>query len=141
EVIQAVWSDFKNEGVFNPAYDIFALISGPLSALDVENARTILEWARHTENAKEFLDKVNLAKFSSDAKRNKLQAFRSQLKKANDGIELSDDELWQFLKSFHLLGYDLDIKSGVALSLVLSHISQFTDTNISELWATVAREV
>jgi len=141
EVIQAAWSDFKNGDVFNPASDIFALISGPLGTLDINNARTILEWARHSETAKEFLDKVNLAKFSSDAKRNKLQAFRSQLKKANNGTDVSDDELWRFLKSFHLLGYDLDIRSGVTLSLLLSHISQFTNTSITDLWATISREV
>ena len=77
EVIQAAWSDFKNGDVFNPAYDIFALISDQLSALDIENARTILEWARHTETAREFLDNVNLAKFSSKAKQIKLQAYKS----------------------------------------------------------------
>lgn len=141
EVIQAAWSDFNNEQLFNPASDILTLISGPLSAYDIENARTILEWARHTETAKEFLDKVNLARFSSEAKRSKLQAFRTQLKKANNDVDVSDDELWRFLKSFHLLGYDLDIRSGVTLSLLLSHISQFTNTDIPSLWATIAQEV
>jgi hypothetical protein len=141
EVIQAAWSDFKNGDVFNPAYDIFALVSGPLSAIDIDNARTILEWARHTENAREFLDNVDLAKFSSKAKQNKLQAFKSQLKKANKGTDVSEDELWRFLKCFHLLGYDLDIRSGVTLSLLLSHISQFTKTGITSMWATISREV
>lgn len=141
EVIQAGWSDFQNADIFNPTSDKVALISGPLSALDTENARTILEWARHSETAKEFLDKVNLAKFSSEAKRNKLQAFRSQLKKANNGVEVGDGELWRFLKSFYMLGYDLDIRSGVTLSLLLSHISLFTNTNIPDLWATITKEV
>jgi hypothetical protein len=141
EVIQAAWSDFRNNEIFNPATDKFALISGPLSAREIENTRTILEWARHTETATEFINNIQLTKFSSNTKRSKLQAFRSQLKKANNEVDLSDDELWRFLKSFHLLGYDLDIRSGVTLSLLLSHISQFTDTNISDLWAIVAREV
>ncbi len=140
-VIQAAWSDFKDGDVFNPASDIFALISGPLSALDIDNARRILEWARTSETAKEFLDKVDLANFSSEAKRSKLQAFRSQLKKANNGTDVSDDELWRFLKSFHLLGYDLDISSGVTLSLLLSHISRFTNTDITAMWDTISREV
>lgn len=141
EVIQAAWFDFQNADIFNPASDRLALISGPLSALDIENARTILEWARHSETAKEFFDKVYLAKFSSEAKRSKLQAFRSQLKKANDNVDVGDDEVWRFLKSFHLLGFDLDIRSGVTLSLLLSHISQFTNTNIPDLWAMISKEV
>ena len=141
EVIQAAWLDFKNEDLFDPATDVFALISGPLSAHDIENARVVLEWARHSETAKEFLDKVNLAKFSSGAKRSKLQAFKTQLKNANKGVDVTDDELWRFLKAFHLLGYDLDVRSGVTLSLLLSHMSQFENINISDVWAAIGREV
>ena len=122
EVIDAAWHDFKNADVFDPSTDALALICGPLSAHDIENARVLLEWARTSETAKEFLDKVELTKFSSEAKRNKLQAFKTQLKKANKGVDLTDDELWEFLKSFHILSYDLDVKSGVTLSLLMSHI-------------------
>lgn len=141
EVMQAAWLDFQSEGFFDPGSDVIALISGPLSAHDVENVRTILEWARHTETAEDFFNNVNLARFSSEGKRNKLQAFRAQLKKANKGEDLTGDELWRFLKSFHILGYDLDVKSGVALSLLLSLIAQFTNNNAADMWAVVAREV
>jgi hypothetical protein len=140
EVIQAAWSDFQNPEVFDLRTDAIVLITGPLSAGDIENARTVLEWARHTETAEEFFKMVGMAKFSSEVKRNKLQAFRTQLKKANNGVDVSDEDLWRFLKSFHLVGYDLDIRSGVTLSLLISHISQFTN-NAAELWATVGREV
>jgi hypothetical protein len=141
EVIKAAWADFNNSEVFNQSSDMFALVTGPLNASDVENVRTILEWARHSESAQDFLNQVTLTKFSSIKKQQKLQAFKSQLKKANNGVDVSNDELWQFLKSYHLLGYDLDIKSGVTLSLLLSHISQFTNTGIPELWAAISREV
>jgi len=141
EVIKAAWLDFQNKEIFDLGSDVIALISGPLSALDVEHARTILEWARHSETAEEFFNKVNLAKFSSKEKQNKLQAFRAQLNKANEGKDLSEDELWRFLKSFHILGYDLDVRSGVALSLLLSLIAQFTNNNTADLWAVVGKEV
>ena len=141
EVIQAAWSDFNNGDLFNQTYDRFALITGPLKGSDIENVRTILEWARHSESANDFLNQVNLTNFSSTQKQQKLDAFKSQLKKANNGVEVNDNELWRFLKSFYLLGYDLDIRSGVTLSLLLSHISQFTNTGIPDLWATIAREV
>ena len=141
EVIQAAWSDFNNGGLFNQTSDMFALITGPLRATDIENVRTVLEWARHSESAQDFLNQVTLTKFSSSQKQQKLEAFRSQLKKANNGVDVSDDELWRFLKCFYLLGYDLDIKSGITLSLLLSHISQFANTGIPDLWATISREV
>lgn len=141
EVIKAAWLDFQSPEIFDPRTDAIALMTGPLSAIDSENARTILEWARHSEAPEEFLNNVNLAKFSSKGKQNKLKAFRAQLKKANKGVDVKDDELWRFLKSFHLLGYDLDMKYGIALSLLVSHISQFTNNRAADLWAVVGREV
>ncbi len=83
KVIQSAWSDFQNPAIFDPATDAIALISGPLSAADIENARVLLERARHTATAQEFFDKIKLGKFTADAQRFKLEAFRSQLKKAN----------------------------------------------------------
>lgn len=141
DVINAAWADFQNPQAFDRTSDAIALITGPLSAHDIENARTILEWARHSETADEFLKKVNLGNFSSDGKRAKLQAFRSQLKKANGDVDLADQQLWEFLRSFHLLGYDLDLKSGVTLSLLNSHIAQFAPGDIAGTWAKIAKEV
>jgi hypothetical protein len=141
EVIRAAWADFRNPSIFDPNCDAVALITGPLSATDTKNTRIILEWARHAGSAQEFLNKVNLSKLSSDAKQSKLNAFRVQLQKANGGVDVGDEELWKFLKMFHLLGYDLDIASGVTLSLVKSHIAQFTTDNVVELWTKVADEV
>ena len=106
DVIQAAWLDFQNPQLFDPKNDAIALISGPLSAHDIDNARPLLEWARTSANAQEFLDKVNLGKFSSKAKKDKLAAFKSQLKKANKGVDVQDDHLWSFLKSYNILGYD-----------------------------------
>jgi hypothetical protein len=141
EVINAAWSDFQDRELFDPAIDVLALITGPLSANDVENARSLPEWARHSESAQDFLEKVNLAKFSSAAKQEKLQAFRSQLQKANGGVDIGDDRLWRFLKCYHLLGYDLDVRSGVTLSLLRSHIGQFSIDNLDGLWSQAAKEV
>jgi hypothetical protein len=141
KVIKAAWLDFQNPEIFDANYDEIALITGPLSSHDVDNARRLLEWARTSANAQEFLEKVNLSKFSSDAKREKLQAFQAQLKKANNGVDLDDETLWQFMKCFHILGYDLDVQSGVTLSLVNSHIAQFTRENILGIWGMIAKEI
>jgi hypothetical protein len=137
EVIQSAWSDFKNLTVFKEGSDVIALITGPLSSTDIMDVRTILEWARHSEDATDFLTKVDRANFSSNAKRNKLKAFRIHLKKANSGIDVSDDELWRFMKSFHLIGYDLDIKAGVTISLLQSLICQYSQENVYALWTQI----
>lgn len=137
EVIQSAWRDFNDPTVFSIGTDAFALITGPLSASEINNTRSLLEWARHCENEAEFLDKVSKEKFSNDSKRAKLEAFRSQLKVANEGIEVPDEQLWRFLKSFHLIGYDIDTESGSTISLIQSLIAQSSTENANLLWSRI----
>lgn len=125
EVIRAAWNDFNNASLFSKGKDSFVLITGPLSTTDINDISFILEWARHSENADEFIKKVELTNFSSQRKRNKLKAFKTNLNNANGGNPISDEDIFQFLKHFHLLGYDLDIKAGVTLSLLHSIIGQY----------------
>lgn len=141
EVIQSTWSDFNNTSIFTKNNDIIALITGPLSTTDISDVRTILEWARHSENSGEFLKKIELANFSSQRKQNKLQVFKKHLKNANRGKDISNDDLFQFLQHFHLLGYDLDINAGVTLSLLHSLIGQYSQENAQSLWSRLIDEV
>jgi hypothetical protein len=141
EVIQAAWNDFNNTTIFSRDSDVITLITGPLSARDVNDVRTIIEWARHSENAEEFIKKVELTNFSSQSKRNKLQVFKRHLKNANDGNPVSDNILFEFMKHFHLLGYDLDIKAGVTLSLLHSLIGRHSQDNAQALWTRLVDEV
>ena len=107
EVIHSAWNDFDGKNF--DSVDAIALITGPLSTTDINNVRPILEWARHSENEDEFLAKINTANFSSDGKRAKLEAFKTHLRTANSGVDVSDKQLWEFLKVFILfIGYDLD---------------------------------
>jgi len=141
EVIQAAWNDFNNTSLFTRNSDVVALITGPLSATDIGDVRTILEWARHSPNAIEFFEKVGLANFSSQSKQTKLQAFRTNLCNANNGNPASEEQFFDFLKHFHLLGYDLDIKTGVTLSLLHSLIGQYARENVHSLWTQLVDEV
>jgi hypothetical protein len=141
DVIQAAWNDFQNQEVFTTGIDAFALITGPLSATDINDVRKILEWARASENETDFILKVEQANFSSELKKTKLKVFRSQLKKANNDKEVTDEQLWKFMKSFHLFGYDLDIKTGVTLSLLHSLMGQYSLENIQYLWTRIVDEV
>jgi len=117
EVIRAAWHDY-NHSRFIKNQDIIALVSANLSGVDVKNIGSILDWARHSENESEFLKKINTSHFSSDTKIEKLAAFVFHLNAANDGIALSDAEIWLFLRHFRLLHYDLDNNDGVAVSML-----------------------
>jgi hypothetical protein len=139
EVIQAAWNDFNNPSIFTER-DAFALITGPLSASDSE-IRHILEWARQCEDEKEFLDKINLPKFNSDARRNKVKVFRTHLKTANGEKDISDKQLWLFMKSFHIIGYDLDTETSSSVSLIQSLIEQKSEENAIHLWSRIVNVV
>jgi len=140
DVINAAWNDFNNPKIFNSNSDVIALITGPLSAVDIENVRWLLEEARHSEDSRDFINKVEMANFSSKIKKSKLDTFRIQLEKSNNG-KISDDQLWCFLKHFYLLGYDLDIKTGVTLSLLHTLIGQYSPENFQKIWYQVTEEV
>ena len=138
--IHAAWKDFNNNKVFCKKRDVIGLITGLLSKTDVNDTRTILEWARYAGSAEEFIEKVNLPKFSSNKKRDKLETFRTHLNRANDGEDVSPEELFDFLRQFYLLGYDLDIK-GTTLSLLHSLIGQYSQYNAQGLWSQIVDEV
>jgi hypothetical protein len=116
EVMQAAWNDFNNTKVFNEETDAIALITGPLSATDTIHVRSLLGQALHSKNASDFIERISLARFTSNEQRNKLEVFKNHLKVANRNKELTDEQLFRFLRRFHLLIYDLDIK-GVTYSL------------------------
>ena len=135
------WNDFNDSSLFRLGTDAFALVTGPLSTTDVNHVRPLLEWARYSKDEKEFLDKVNTTDFSSESKRAKLGAFKTQLTKANGDEEISDKQLWEFLKSFHLLGYDLDVDAGATQNLLESLIHQNSNKNPRLLWSRVINAV
>ncbi len=141
EVIQAAWSDFNNSDVFTKERDVIALITGPISKTDTDGVDGLLEHARHTDDCKEFITKVSRARFCSENVRNKLTAFKAQLKVVNNDKDVEEKELHEFLRHFHILGYDFAKKEGVALSLLKSHISQFNNNNPHPIWCQIEHEV
>jgi len=140
KVIQAAWNDFNNTEVFNKGKDVIALITGPLSATD-NNVRTILDWARSVENSSEFFRRVEMANVSSAQKRIKLKAFEENLKKANGNIDVDKEKIFEFLRHFHLVGYDLDIRNGVTLALLNSLIGQYSPDDAHSIWGKLVLEV
>ncbi len=140
EVIQSAWDDFNDKNAFTKGKDIIALITGPISKTDVDGVSFILEQARHTQDFAEFSRQIDRANFSSNNARNKRDAFKIQLKKAH-GSDIPDNDFFEFLKHFHLLGYDLDKKGSVVSSLIQSHIAQFDKQLPYEIWCKIIVEV
>jgi len=140
QVIRAMWRDFIDTASFTQKKDVLALVTGTLSAGDIGDTRAILDWARHANSAAEFLTKVKATNVSSNTKREKLEAFRFHLNQAADRSVL-DEELFQFLRHFHLLGYDLDFRGGVMHAMLHSIIGHYAPENAADIWARVLQEV
>lgn len=66
-----------------------------------------------------------------------MEAIQHHLKKVNNENDVSNDELYAFLKHFYLLPYDLGKDYGVTLSLLHSHISQFQQQYPQSVWSRV----
>jgi len=139
KAIGAAWNDFNEPTVFTAGVDAIALITGPLSAMDINHVRVLFEWARCSQDEREFLDKV--IRVGGRTKRTKLEIFRKGLNLANGGQNVSDEQLWNFLKSYHLLGYDLDTENGGTLSLLQSLIGQSSNQNPASLWSQIVDAV
>lgn len=143
EVIAGAWKDFNNAKVFTKGRggDSLALITGPLSATDVESVRPMLERARSAEGYEEFFRDIDLGRFTSEKTREKLDAFRGHLKTANSDSDVPEEELFEFLRHFHLLGYDLDIKTGVNIALLHTILSNGDGGDPTAVWERIVCEV
>ncbi len=135
-VIKDAWYDFNAEG-FKKGEDIIALITGPLSKTDVYNVPWLFDQARSTKDDAEFFTLVNHSNFSSQKKQQKLDVIQHHLNAANDNKDVSDKELYEFLRHFYILGYDLGNEYGVVLSLLHSYISQFQQQYPKWVWSRI----
>lgn len=134
EVINSAWSDFKSLG-FDAERDSIALITGNLAKTDVNNTLPLLEWAKFSSSSEDFIKKSRAEGFTSKAKLERLEIFRSQLTSANNGVAISEDELWSFLKSFQILHFDLDAEHSIVANLLCSLIQCYSDELPSLVWA------
>ncbi|SEL34836.1 hypothetical protein [Acinetobacter sp. DSM 11652] len=121
DVIKSAWEDFQKDS-FDKKNDAIALITGPLPKLDIANMLPLLEWARYSSSASDFIKKSNTKGFTSAAKLKKLEALRKQLDHANGGQAITDEQFWEFLRVFYLISFDLDAKHSVIAHLLCSLI-------------------
>lgn len=126
EVINSAWADFKSVN-FDTKRDSIALITGNLAKIDVNNTLPLLEWAKFSSSSEDFIKKSKTKGFTSKAKQERLEIFREQLTYANNGVAISEDELWSFLKSFQILPFDLDAEHSIVANLLCSLIRCYSD--------------
>ena len=138
KTLKNAWDDYHNTAAFSPN-DLIAIVTGPLSGTDTNGVRKLLRQAENSEDEADFINRIQLGKFTSQTQRTKLEVFKGHLKTINGGADLADRELWLFLKRLRLFIYDLDIL-GVVNSLLRTICGVYED-DANGLLAKIEQEV
>ncbi|MBP5436602.1 MAG: hypothetical protein J6Y30_01330 [Treponema sp.] len=117
ETIANAWSDFNNDN-FDKENDTILLITGPLSKIDIDNARSLFDDVLAFDSAKDFFDRIALPKLTNNNKRKKLQILKNVLKNVNNSIMPSDSDVFDFMRHFYILVVGMDLYESVEKSLI-----------------------
>lgn len=136
DVISAFWKDYTNP-VFDKQKDRLIIAKSGLTKDERNHLKSLLNWAKTHATEKDFMSEVDRIK----AKKNKLNDFRAVLKAGNNDTDLSDNELWEFLKCVDVLEYDFTNQNSVDeayfLNLIKLSKNGGTTSNEKEIWDTV----
>ncbi|SDZ90644.1 NACHT domain-containing protein [Bizionia paragorgiae] len=137
DVINAFWKDFNNDKIFDKQKDKLFLIKSSLTNEDKNQTLVLLSWASTHKDEKDFFSEVERIKVKKD----KLTVFSNLLKRANNNVELSETELWEFLKCLQILAFDFISESSIsetnALNLIKLSKSKSIDTTSFEIWTSI----
>lgn len=122
EVINSFWADFNNEKIFKYGLDNFSLITSILNRTDY-SLITVLEKAKYSDTYEHFINNLSIKNYYSNDDRKKLEVLINCLKISNKNQEISNDQIFRFLKSFNILIFESEGQESMSLSLIHSHLS------------------
>lgn len=134
EVINAFWKDYNNTSIFDKSRDKLIVVKNGLTKDERNHLKSLFNWALNHATETDFHLEVNRIK----AKKNRLDVFRSVLKEANDNTDLTDKEIWEFLKCVDVLEYDFlnegSIDKTYFFNLIKLSRSKTSTATESEIW-------
>ncbi len=137
EVLSAFWRDFNNPSLFDKTRDKLIVVKNGLTKEERNHLKTLFNWANSHSNEVNFLTEVNRIK----GKKDRLDVYRTLLCEANNGVALSDKELWEFLRCSDVLEYDFlnegSIDEAYFLNLIMLAKRVDAPTTPKEIWTDV----
>ena len=106
ETLRGFWQDFKSANRFNPECDAFVLVTLNATAALQDGLVRLLDCARSASDEADFADRLTKRGLYSQ----KVRSCYSLIKDVVNATEpeaLNDGDFWRFLKSVHLLSWDL----------------------------------
>jgi hypothetical protein len=104
DVLRDAWADFTDPTRFNSQLDAFILATGPLSATH-KHLLTLLEFARAAVSSADFEARLARKGMISQKAREYL-ALITKLISEVAGRNPSAEEIWNFLRCFHIVHFD-----------------------------------
>jgi hypothetical protein len=137
ELLKGFWQDYNNSEIFDKEKDKLLIVKSDITKEEKNNVKTLFDYAVAKANANDFISEVNRLK----GKKERLAFFRLLLKEINNGIDLSDNELWKFLKCLDVLEYDFLNQSSVDQTHFLNLIKLCKNINSKvdekEIWNSI----
>ncbi|RIJ42876.1 NACHT domain-containing protein [Pontibacter oryzae] len=137
EVIIAFWKDYNNTSIFDKTKDKLIVVKSGLTKDEKNHLKSLFNWANTHASETDFISEVNRIK----GKKERLDVFRSVLKGANSNTDLTDKEVWEFLKCVDVLEYDFSNEGSVDkayfLNLIKLSKSQNSAATEKEIWDSI----
>jgi hypothetical protein len=137
EVISAFWKDYNNTSIFDKTKDKLIIVKNGLTKDERNHLKSIFNWATNHATEADFINEVNRIK----GKKDRLNVFRELLKEANSNTDLTDKELWEFLKCVDVLEYDFLNEGSVDKTYFLNLIKLCKSKNSTktekEIWDSI----
>ena len=137
EVINAFWKDYNNTSIFDKSKDKLIIVKNGLTKDERNHLKSLFNWATNHATEADFITEVNRIK----RKKDRLNVFREVLKEANSNTDLTDKELWEFLKCVDVLEYDFlnegSVDKTYFLNLIKLSKSKNSTTTEKEIWDSI----
>ncbi|MEC4054585.1 hypothetical protein VSP10_17590 [Myroides odoratimimus] len=137
EVISAFWKDYNNTSIFDKTRDKLVIVKNGLTKDERNHIKSLFNWAVTHTTEIDFLSEVNRIK----AKKDRLEVFRTVLKEANKNTDLTDRQIWEFLKCVDVLEYDFlnegSIDRTYFFNLIKLSKSKNSSANDKEIWDSI----
>lgn len=137
EVINAFWKDYNDTSIFDKSKDKLIVVKNGLTKDERNHLKSLFNWAVNHATETDFLLEVNRIK----AKKKRLDIFRAVLKEANNNTDLTDKEIWEFLKCVDVLEYDFlnegSIDKAYFFNLIKLSKSKNSTANDKEIWDSI----
>lgn len=137
EVINAFWKDYNNTSIFDKSKDKLIIVKNGLTKDERNHLKSLFNWATNHTTEVDFITEVNRIK----GKKDRLNVFREALKEANSNTDLTDKELWEFLKCVDVLEYDFlnegSVDKTYFFNLIKLSKSKNSTTTEKEIWDSI----